>query len=674
MKLRILFVALICGVASLAADAGAELFQKAVTQEQAAGNLQEAIKLYQRVAKEYASNRALAAKALIQAARCYEKLGEDKGTKLYEQVARDFSDQTEQVAAARARLAALKQQAAPVTMTARRLDSPSSGFEPSFFVGDGQRSFFRDRNTLVIGDAAGNNKRTIHTFKPDHDRGINISRDFSTILLQEGPVGGPMSMALIKSDGTGYRDLGQSGTRVWYGGWSWDNKYVILVDPEKDGSTRLIRLTIADGRRQEVLRRENATVDIAQFSPDGRFIAFAEGPADSSRIFVVPSAGGEPVPVIRDASLLDWTRDGRYLAMISGRPGSRALYLLPIKEGHAAGEQVFIRNGSIEGSIMLASGALAYSSTSPPSGPVISIGSLGADGHVEGWKPLYLDNGLAVDPYPEWSPDGRQISYLAATVDAGLPVATLRLRDLTTGADRQLFRSNAKTSQLCVWGSKRPKIFCTVGTGASTDVIEVAPDTGVAEKLASLDGVWAMKNPSSDDSALYMYTFGKGLVRWQIETHEVTPLGGGGLDVSPDGRWVAMGGRPTEPQPDPALQYSLQLRPASSTDWRRVGTFKMEPWQHPGAVHVTFSHDGEWFYYHAKDAAGKDALFRVATAGGDPVRLGDLPSHAVEGTLRVSRDGRQVIVVAPDAATRRTESWLLENFEPKQTAAVRANP
>ena len=63
MKLTILIACLMFGTAALAADAGAELFQKAVTEERAAGNLEEAIKLYQRVAKEFASDRALAAKA-----------------------------------------------------------------------------------------------------------------------------------------------------------------------------------------------------------------------------------------------------------------------------------------------------------------------------------------------------------------------------------------------------------------------------------------------------------------------------------------------------------------------------------------------------------------------------------------------------------------------------------
>ena len=85
------------------------MFQKAVTQERAAGNLEEAIKLYQRVATEFASDRALAAKALVQEARCYEKLGKDKAVKLYEQVARDYRDQQAPVATANARLVVLRQ-------------------------------------------------------------------------------------------------------------------------------------------------------------------------------------------------------------------------------------------------------------------------------------------------------------------------------------------------------------------------------------------------------------------------------------------------------------------------------------------------------------------------------------------------------------------------------------
>src|SRR5215813_11037485 len=102
------------------AESGMELYQRAVTQERAAGNLEEAIKLYQRVAKEFASDRALAAKALVQAARCYEKLGQDKAIKLYEQVARDYGDQRESADAARLKLATLRQRVHAVTAMTQR--------------------------------------------------------------------------------------------------------------------------------------------------------------------------------------------------------------------------------------------------------------------------------------------------------------------------------------------------------------------------------------------------------------------------------------------------------------------------------------------------------------------------------------------------------------------------
>lgn len=65
MKLRIVLAGLMMALAGFAAETGAELFQRALTEERAAGNLEEAIKLYQRIAKEFASDRALAAKALV---------------------------------------------------------------------------------------------------------------------------------------------------------------------------------------------------------------------------------------------------------------------------------------------------------------------------------------------------------------------------------------------------------------------------------------------------------------------------------------------------------------------------------------------------------------------------------------------------------------------------------
>jgi len=217
VKLRILVAVLMFGAAALAADSGAELFQKAVTQERAAGNLEEAIKLYQRVAKEFASDRPLAAKALVQAAHCYELLGQDKqekAVKLYEQVARDFSDQRELSAAANSRLAVLRQverAAAPATMTQRRIELPyPAGLDYPALSTDGKREVYSDAATgaVMIGNLAGTDKRVI--FKPkagDQVGGLLPSRDFSMVDIWLTRPDGSHVETVIKTDGTGYREV-----------------------------------------------------------------------------------------------------------------------------------------------------------------------------------------------------------------------------------------------------------------------------------------------------------------------------------------------------------------------------------------------------------------------------------------------------------------------------------
>jgi len=93
-------------------QSGMELYQKAVTQERA-GKMAEAIQLYEKVAKDFASDRPLAAKALVQAARGYEKLGQDGALRLYEKIARDFADQRDVALAAQTKVAALRRPDAP---------------------------------------------------------------------------------------------------------------------------------------------------------------------------------------------------------------------------------------------------------------------------------------------------------------------------------------------------------------------------------------------------------------------------------------------------------------------------------------------------------------------------------------------------------------------------------
>ncbi|HEY2382767.1 MAG TPA: DUF1592 domain-containing protein [Terriglobia bacterium] len=134
--LVVLLVVLLMSVVGTAGAAGSqvalELYQRALVQEQAAGNLPEAISLYQQAAKEAGNDRTLAARALIRAAGSYEKLGQPAAMELYAEVMRTYPEQREQVALAQSRLAALKR-SSPRTAPARagRTDV-SAVFDPLF--------------------------------------------------------------------------------------------------------------------------------------------------------------------------------------------------------------------------------------------------------------------------------------------------------------------------------------------------------------------------------------------------------------------------------------------------------------------------------------------------------------------------------------------------------------
>src|SRR5215471_21053938 len=90
------------------------LLQEALHKQQVQGDLPGAIKIYQQIVSARNGNRAITARALLELAGCYEKLGQQAET-VYQQIVRDFGDQPA-AAQARARLSSLRSTAAP-TMT-----------------------------------------------------------------------------------------------------------------------------------------------------------------------------------------------------------------------------------------------------------------------------------------------------------------------------------------------------------------------------------------------------------------------------------------------------------------------------------------------------------------------------------------------------------------------------
>jgi hypothetical protein len=267
-----------------------ELLLREAHRQQVQGDLPGAIKIYQQIVSAKSSNRAVTARALLELAGCYEKLGQQAET-VYQQIVREFGDQPAAVQA-RARLAALRPPTPAPAMTLRKVEVDEDVLDISRT--DGQRAVFVEGpvNAAIMsfGNLSGKERRTVGP-KPLL---TSVSPDLSAVvgyrLLTQ-------RFSIIKTDGSGERvlDLRENGEPLSVSmpgplsmGWSWDTRYVLITTPHETGS-RLLRITVADGSVSEVQPGLRGATK-AQFSPDGQFIAYSEYDASTSSVPAVEKA------------------------------------------------------------------------------------------------------------------------------------------------------------------------------------------------------------------------------------------------------------------------------------------------------------------------------------------------------------------------------------------------
>ena len=502
----------------------------------------------------------------------------------------------------------------------------------------------------MMTDLAGRSKQII--FKPK-DRVVSasyLSRDSSLVLMTLVKPDRSQTFGVVRTDGTAYREFGEHPLGTWTcpPEFSWDNRSVLLCEATPDGHPQVVRVSVADG---EIHKLGEATGDLYRLSPDGHFIAYLS----FYEVFVMPSQGGEPHLVLSGdmAVLMDWTRDGHYLAVSSNPGGSRAISLLPMKDGQRAGAPVLVRYGSFESGRSTASGGLLYSAVPQGGSYTHWLGRLDATGRSMVWERLSLAGSNST--WPTWSPDGAQFAYVALDFAAGQYAAgALRLHTIASGEERELYRANLAT--ISFWSSQHPNILCFRGAPDAAEVISVSTDDGRAEVLSAyvrIPGAGQYLFRARDDRSLYAATR-QGLMRWEIGSQEWTMVseapnlyrGYSTGIASPDERWITRW-----------ENGKIEIRPMASGGWKPLPSLG-SPNQ------IAFTADGDWLVYHDRDASGKDGLFRMATTGGDPERLGDFPGTSTRGLMWVSPDGQKIIA----DARKPIELWMLENFEPKQQA------
>jgi Tol biopolymer transport system component len=667
----------LCTRAQVPSNAGA-LLQAGIEKENVDGNLKEAIEIYRKLSADTLASRDIRSRALLRLAECEEKQGH-QAKQVYEQLVHDFGDQPAAVPARR-RLAQLTQQERPlrlVTMSDRKIEWARLGAMGPADT-DGERAVYAVGDRLYLGDLAGRNKRLIvntkrYSWVP--------CRDFSMVLLDLLPTPSRQhTLGVIRTDGTGYRTLIRDDAKnsifqqdqPFAMSWSWDNRNVLLsgFSLKSTIAGQLWLVSVADGDHRVLVDEKGGWIRKAALSPDGRFAAYEVWPKDAaspqtSRVFVVPMDGGKPRMEYESApwqvgnaffDLMDWTADGQNLILRDVQRGKSALYVLPMKDGLSSGPAKFVRFGDFDDGYTTASGALVYEDKgASPFNMDVSIAPIDQEDRFESWSVTDLNTNGASHPWPSFSPDGTQIAYVAQNADPAL--RDLIVRDLATGKERQIYRS-LNGSIACQFSPRNPKVFCSVEKDRNeTDLIEIAVDSGVVEKIATISGSRLLLSVARGDqsfilsgNASQLGVFEPPILQFDRATQQETTIEPPSEDrrlasVSSDGHFIAR-----------LLDGTVSIRTVASANWKALAfdvTANVPPFVSP---------DGKWVLYQTVNSAGQPGLFRVPADGGKPERVGDLPNHGSGGALFFSPDGHQVLAVAEKRVSYGLS--VLENFVP----------
>jgi Tol biopolymer transport system component len=441
-----------------AAQSGYDLFQKALAAERADGNLREAIQLYARVVKEFGADRTLSARALVRMAECYEKLGDAESQGIYDRVAREFADQTESAATARARLAVLQRgrPPTPVGIVSRQVSTEPGIDALGSVAPDGRSLSFVDWET---GDLAirnletGTNRRLTSkgTWQesPEFALFSRISLDGRLIAYNWMNRNFGWEIRVGPIDGSSYRVVWRSNINYEYAhafAWSPDGRTLAALISFEGQDNQLALIAVADGSRRTLKSFDWRGPGGMAFSPDGRYVTYDVQVAEQSPerdIFVLAVDGSRETRVVDHAAddyLLGWLADGRLL-FASDRAGSIDAWTLHVANGTAQGPAELLKK-DLGNSLSLGvtrTGALFYGLRS--SGFEVYTATIDPQTRRLTGTPTRLPRRfIGANNDPDWSPDGRRVAYVSARSfpPTRIGATVLSILDVDTGMQRDL--------------------------------------------------------------------------------------------------------------------------------------------------------------------------------------------------------------------------------------------
>jgi Tol biopolymer transport system component len=715
--MRAIFIAaiVIClASATVGGQSGNDLFQKALSKERAEGQLTEAIALYERIVKDFASDRALAAKALLQMGRCYERLGKSEAQQAYERVLREYGDQRAAADDARVRIAALARPRAGGMSSRHVWTLPGSGTITGTVSRGGRYVPYTDWSVpkgkggeLFLHDLqSGANRQLTNDVKPI---GVQFVEGGGTFSADDTE----FAYALYNTDHRELRIVGVQGPviqrpRVLYSNpevtlispddWSRDGKWLAVQIQRKDKTAQIGLVAVHDGALRVLKSVDWRGSSKLFFSPDNKHLAYdlpAADAGDQRDVFVLAIDGSrETAAVVHPGNdvLVGWSPDGGYLLFTSDRAGSTGLWALRVADGRPQGAPQQIKADVAGTSMGVTSSGTLHAFIKHPSFNALIRSDIQvaafdfATGRFSSPPATVVHTLVGANNSPSWSPDGKSLAFLSRrglmadgttdTVIGILSEETGRVRELRAQLSIYVGGASLRWSpdgrSLAIRGADvkgRQGLFrIDVATGEASPIVLASGGDRFDGPMWAADGrtiyyvrldpaggvaaIAARDLSSGDERELFRTTFAARGNPWMF------------VDLSPDGRYFAVVDNDAWPGHN-AGPWTAALIPVAGGDAK-----ELMRGESLGASVLTWAPDSRSFLVSSiQDPAVRDReVWRVAIDGTAPQKLrwpvsGLGPPFSSDQQLHLHPDGKRVAFAATEPA-KPFEVWALENFLP----------
>jgi Tol biopolymer transport system component len=691
-KNSLLVLLLLAGVSLLFSDliqqeTARELFERAVYLEETKGELESAIKVYERIVNEFPDERATAAKALLRLGGCHEKLGRKEAGKVYRRLVNEYPDQVQEAETARRRLEGLTKLAAAEKPYFRKIHIPTEMPPSGRLSPDGQSLAFVSDGSLWVMPVRGKSNPDIPgaplrlTERIGAWDASNVSISWSIDgkrigflrPVRKGEMVVKQELYLIPAKG------GQpQHTQISWKDWAGDVdtlRYALSAGAEtvyfaagsKAEELRIYSMPAQGGGSQALT--ESTTREPA-LSPDGSRIVYVKSRPSKQvsathQVWVRPIEGGEPVlicevPDPKWARSPVWSPDGRMVAFLASEKGNnhKQVWIVPLDD-----ESKPIAPPSK----FDLPGMTAYSLSGWTQDD--EIGILIPKPLIQVLYAVPAEGGKAMQltaretAMPRWSPDGKRIYFAGEAEDWGMGLNYVLAeggkvnRIPSTGVLLAVYPSQIAISPdgktLCFSSRTRANpgpYLLTVPTEGGP----AAPLTTCMTKDVSPPDFVPEWSPDGTHIAFIRYEEVKpGYKGFNIFT--VPRDGGegqrisdaedqvqyGSLAWSPDGEVIAFFG----------LDSTLRLIPAEGGRSRILVSEVSSKLPQYG---LAWSPDGKRIAYSARGD-----LWIVSREGGEPERIGTGLDAAIT-KMDWSPDGRSIAFTASKGGE--IELWLMEDF------------